>query len=113
MGSGVLRRDPRRAVLEAASGRGHGARQCLADISRVPTLLREEGFEFRFRARDRPEPPHVHVSGNDGRAKVWLRPSVSLASARGYTQQQIDRILKITEEHSDEFLAAWREYFGT
>ena len=81
-------------------------------MSRMPTLLEAEGFTFRFWSADRGEPPHVHVRGNGGIAKIWLRPTVRLASSRAYTRSQIRRIVRITEEHRGEFLAAWREHFG-
>lgn len=78
----------------------------------MPTLHEEAGFAFRFRAVDRSEPPHVHVSGHDGFAKIWLVPAVELQDSRGYSRRQVDRILKITEAHRTEWLAAWRRYFG-
>jgi hypothetical protein len=45
-------------------------------------------------ASDCVEPPHVHVDGNDGRAKVWLQP-VAFAESLGYSPREIDRIRAI------------------
>jgi hypothetical protein len=42
------------------------------------------------------EPRHVHVEGNDGLAKFWLRP-VSLAENVGYSPRAIHRIRKVVE----------------
>lgn len=42
------------------------------------------------------EPRHVHVEGNDGLAKFWLRP-VSLAENVGYSPREIHRIRKVVE----------------
>ena len=42
------------------------------------------------------EPHHVHVEGNDGLAKFWVRP-VSLAENVGYSPRQIHRIRKVVE----------------
>lgn len=78
----------------------------------MPTLHREAGFEFFFRAADRPEPPHVHVRGNDGKAKLWLTPGVQVAYTRGYDQSAESKILRITRRHRVEWLAAWRDFFG-
>lgn len=78
----------------------------------MPTLHRESGFEFFFRASDRAEPSHVHVIGNGGDAKVWLVPVGRIARSRGYTSQQRERIMRITEDHRLEWLAAWDGFFG-
>lgn len=67
---------------------------------------------FRFYAADGVEPPHVHVLGGRGRAaKVWLSP-VRLQKAAGYSRRQVEEIIKIAEDHSEEWLAAWRSFFG-
>ena len=78
----------------------------------VPTLHRERGFRFAFFAGDGDEPAHVHVSGNSGRAKVWLVPAVRLDHARGYSKRQLGTILDITATHQGEWLRAWRGFFG-
>jgi len=44
----------------------------------MPTVLRENGYGFHFYASDGGEPAHVHVSKNDGTAKVWLEPILSV-----------------------------------
>jgi hypothetical protein len=44
------------------------------------------------------EPHHVHVEGNDGLAKFWLRP-VSLAENVGYSPREIHRIRKVVERN--------------
>lgn len=80
--------------------------------SGVPTLLREGGYRFKFWSDEGSEPPHVHVRGHGGSAKVWLVPGIELEGARNYNQAQIGRILRITERHRDEFIAAWQRHFG-
>ena len=77
----------------------------------MPTLLEERGYAFRFRSSDAPEPPHVHVEGNDGAAKFWIR-DLELASSRGYTRRQLNVITEIVREHQTEFLDRWDEFFG-
>ena len=42
------------------------------------------------------EPHHVHVEGNDGLAKFWLRP-VSLAENVGYSQRELHRIRRVVD----------------
>ncbi len=77
----------------------------------MPTLHREAGLAFRFRAADGIEPAHVHVYGNGGSAKVWLRPVVRFAEVRGYDVRWRKTIKRITEEHRYEWLAAWSRFF--
>jgi hypothetical protein len=60
---------------------------------------------------DGPEPPHVHVEGNDGAAKFWLR-DVELASSRGYTRRQLETVAEMVRSHRSEFLDMWHEFFG-
>jgi hypothetical protein len=76
-----------------------------------PTVLRQGPYRFFFFAGDRPEPPHVHVEGDDGEAKYWLRP-VALAEAAGYSDHELRVIVRIIEAHRDEFLKAWDAFFG-
>jgi len=80
-------------------------------IWRVPTLHREAGYAFRFRATDRGEPPHVHVEGNDGHAKFWLR-GPRLENSTGYNRRQLAHIAGIVEAHASEFASRWHDYFG-
>jgi hypothetical protein len=42
------------------------------------------------------DPHHVHVEGNDGLAKFWLRP-VSLAENVGYSPRELHRIRRVVE----------------
>jgi hypothetical protein len=41
---------------------------------------------------------HVHVEGNDGEAKFWLRP-VSLAENVGYSPREVHRLRRIVASH--------------
>ena len=77
----------------------------------MPTLLRERGFRFFFYMADRFEPPHVHIQRDDNAAKVWLDP-LELAFSDGFRRHEVSELLRITEQHLDEFLAAWHRTFG-
>lgn len=60
----------------------------------MPTLLRAGPYRLFIFMSDCVEPHHVHIEGNDGEAKFWLRP-VSLADRLGYSPRQIHRIRAI------------------
>ena len=76
----------------------------------MPTLLIIEGFRFYFFSLEENEPPHVHVRKGGGKAKFWLSP-VELAHCRHLNRQELRRAHELTEEHAEEFLKRWQEYF--
>lgn len=77
-----------------------------------PAAHQEGPYSFRFFSADYPEPPHVHVRRDRNRAKFWLDP-VRLATNKGFSQHELNRIKRIVEDHEAELLEAWHDYFGT
>ena len=75
----------------------------------MPTVLRKYGFRFHFYGSDMSEPRHIHVSGHDGKAKIWLEP-VTLAGAKGFNANDMKRIFGVVGEHRNEFIEAWDEF---
>ncbi len=76
----------------------------------MPTLLIVEGFRFHFFSLEGSEPPHVHVRKGGGKAKFWLSP-VELVHSRRLTKAELRRARELTEEHAQDFLKRWQEYF--
>lgn len=76
-----------------------------------PTIFREKGYRFFFFSREE-ERMHVHVVSGDGEAKFWLEPEIELARNFRYTSRQVREIESLIEEHNDELISAWRQYFG-
>jgi hypothetical protein len=76
----------------------------------MPTALRIGPYRFFFYSADRAEPPHVHVERDADVAKFWLDP-VRLSSSGGFRDGEISRIQKLVEEHSEELLRSWDEFF--
>jgi hypothetical protein len=77
----------------------------------VPTLLIWRGYKFRFYALDAGEPPHVHIVKDGKSLKVWLQ-SVEVARNKGYTDQEVARLLAIVAERRDDWMGAWNDFFG-
>jgi hypothetical protein len=77
----------------------------------VPTVLRVAGFRFYFYSHEPNEPPHVHVDRAEATIKVWLDP-VEVAKSRGFRAREIGGIVRLVEEHREQLLEAWHEYFG-
>ena len=68
------------------------------------------GHTGSFYAGDRDEPPHVHVERDDKIAKFWLDP-VRLQTSGGFSRAEIARIRNLVEEHREDLMEAWNEYF--
>ena len=77
----------------------------------MPTIFRWLGFRFHFYSDEGHEPPHVHVRRDDDSCKFWLEP-VSLAYNDGMKEHELTRLHAVAEEHREEFLRKWHEYFG-
>ncbi len=77
----------------------------------MPTVLRVGPFRFFFFAGDRDEPPHIHVERDDCEAKFWLDP-VRLERSHGLRRKDINRARKLIEEHGEQLLEIWNEFFN-
>jgi len=75
----------------------------------MPTI-QIEGYRFRFYSSDVSEPPHMHVIKAENVAKIWLQP-VELEYNHGYNRSELNRILKLTQQHRQQLLEAWNEHF--
>ncbi len=76
----------------------------------MPTLF-IAGYKFRFYSSDVNEPPHVHVIRAERVAKIWLK-SLEVESNHGYNKPELNKILKLIEQHETKLLEAWHEYFN-
>ncbi len=55
---------------------------------------------------------HVHIKGQEGRAKFWLEPIIALADYRGFKTYELKEIEKIIIEHQKEFQDAWKKHLS-
>jgi hypothetical protein len=76
----------------------------------MPTVLRSGPYRFFFYSGDGDEPPHVHVERDDSEAKLWLDP-VRLEWSRGFNSKEINRVRALVEQHREEILENWNEFF--
>ncbi len=77
----------------------------------TPSIFREKGYRFYFLSREE-ERMHIHVTGDEGEAKFWIEPIVSLATAHGLSPRKLNEINKIVEEHKNEITKAWQRHFS-
>jgi len=76
-----------------------------------PTIFREKGYRFYFLSNEE-DRIHVHVTSEDGEAKFWLEPIISLAAYFGLNPTKLNDVQHIIEERKDEIIEAWNRHFG-
>ena len=76
-----------------------------------PSILREKGYRFYFLSNEE-DRIHIHVTSEDGEAKFWLEPILSLAVYHGLNPKKLSEIQLIIEAHKDEIIKAWQKHFG-
>lgn len=77
----------------------------------MPTVLRIGGYRFFFYSNENNEPSHIHVQRERMLAKFWLQP-VALASSTGFAAHELNRLMRLVEDHKQMFVEAWNEFFG-
>lgn len=75
-----------------------------------PSIFREKGYRFYFLSNEENR-IHVHVTCDDGEAKFWLEPIISLAVHHKLEARRLREIQSIIEEHKDEIIQTWKEHF--
>jgi hypothetical protein len=78
----------------------------------MPTVLLINGFRFYFFSNEGNEPCHIHVKKGDGKAKVWLQPSVEFEYTYGFTASEMREIDTIIEDNLATLISKWNEYFS-
>lgn len=90
--------------------------QCILSIFRwervLPTILRIGPYRFYFYSHEPNEPPHVHIDRKELSAKFWLK-KVILANNIEFTEKELNKLHKLVDDHQQQFLDKWHEYFNT
>lgn len=76
----------------------------------MPTVFRIGPYRFFFYSNEAEEPPHIHAQRESMLAKFWLAP-VSLATSTGFPAHELNKLLRLVEDHEAQFAEAWNEYF--
>lgn len=79
----------------------------------MPVVIRYKGFRFFFYSNEgNPrEPTHVHVRGEGGEAKLWLRPAVRVATSDGLDARTLRELTGVVEQNVELIERTWHEYF--
>lgn len=80
----------------------------------MPTVFRFGPYRVFFFSNegDPREPVHVHVEGDGGEAKLWLDPTVTVASSRGFSRQQLAEVATMVAFRRKDIERRWHEHFG-
>ena len=76
----------------------------------MPSVLRIGRYRFFFFSNEGEEPPHIHVKAGEHEAKFWLFP-IDLAANFGFNIRELNETRRLVEDHQDQLLEAWNEYF--
>ena len=76
-----------------------------------PSIFREKDYRFYFLSNEE-ERIHVHVTCQNGEAKFWIKPMISLALSHGLNLKRLKEIQIIIGEHENEIIKAWQRHFN-
>ena len=76
----------------------------------MPTVLRQDGFEFRVRTNDH-APPHVHAFRGGGEAKIEIETG-DVMRVWNMRAADVGRAENIVRENRKKLLESWREIHG-
>ena len=76
-----------------------------------PSIFRVKDYRFYFLSNEE-ERIHVHVTCENGEAKFWIKPLISLALSHGLGPKRLKEIQIIIEEHENEIVKAWQRHFN-
>ncbi|MCO5125198.1 MAG: DUF4160 domain-containing protein [Rhizobacter sp.] len=81
---------------------------------RMPVVFRYRGFRFFFYSNEGSprEPLHVHVMGEGGEAKFWLRPEARVAFSDGLNASTLRELTGVVQGNAELIERTWHEYFG-
>jgi len=76
-----------------------------------PTIFREKGYRFYFLSNEE-DRIHIHATCENGEAKFWLEPIISLAVSHGLNAKKLNEIQNMVGEHRNEIIKAWQKHFS-
>ncbi len=77
----------------------------------TPTVFKKKGYRFYFLSNEEKR-VHIHVTCNEGEAKFWIEPIISLADYYKLNKKKLREVQEIIEENRDEIIKAWKKHFN-
>ncbi|MDQ7027097.1 MAG: DUF4160 domain-containing protein [Anaerolineae bacterium] len=76
-----------------------------------PTIIYKDGYRVTIFFNDHP-PPHVHVTKDDGMARLGLNP-VEMIDNEGLSRKELKTAIQIVESNRDILIAKWNQIHGS
>jgi len=76
-----------------------------------PTFRKEKGYHF-YTFSNEEDRMHVHVSKDKKGAKIWLEPKIEIAKNSGFSEKELNSIIKIITTNETEFKEKYRKHIG-
>jgi len=76
-----------------------------------PTIFIYKNYRFFFNSREELR-KHIHVATNDGTAKFWIEPIISLADYYNLSSKELNLLMEIVKEKQNEIIEAWNRHFN-
>ena len=76
-----------------------------------PTVFRMKKYRFYFLSNEENR-VHVHIECENGEAKFWIEPVISLAAYSRFNSKDLLEIQKIIEGRKHEIIKEWKRHFG-
>ena len=74
----------------------------------MPIIIRTQNLKIYIYLKDH-LPAHVHVIGPDAETKIDIQ-NFNCLSVKGFTKQDINRIIKFLKNNQELLLEAWEDY---
>jgi hypothetical protein len=80
----------------------------------VPVILRYKGWRFFFFSNEgNPvEPAHVHIRKGEKTVKIWLAPTISVATSYDVSPREMQELVGVVVKNVDRIRRSWHEYFS-
>jgi hypothetical protein len=76
-----------------------------------PTIFRVKSYRFYFLSNEEMR-MHVHVECEEGEAKFWIEPTISLATYYHLNAKRLNEMQKIVERRKNEIIKKWKKHFS-
>jgi hypothetical protein len=76
----------------------------------MPTVFVDSKYRYYFFSNEETR-RHVHVSSSGHEAKIWVEPEIAVAKNVGFSQVELNEILKTVAKRKDEINDAWNKHF--
>jgi hypothetical protein len=79
----------------------------------MPVIFRYKSYRIFFYSNEGypREPLHVHVLGNGGEAKFWIKPMLKVAGSNGIDARELRELAEVISQNALLIERKWNEHF--